>query len=239
VTDLKMRGYVSVPILCADGSAFGTLCGLDRSPVGATPQQIAWLRILAGFVGFQLERERLERQLSRQALHDPLTSLPNRLQLMQRLSRPRRRVARREGAVALLFLDLDNFKRVNDTLGHDAGDALLIAMAGRLLACVRDDDMVVRLGGDELVVLGEHVERVEDAVTLAERILATFRAPFDLGGREARTTPSIGIALSDPDQEHDDLTHLLTRADHAMYRAKAAGKGRYAVYDPALDGGPP
>jgi diguanylate cyclase (GGDEF)-like protein len=233
-----MRAYVSVPILHPDGTAFGTLCGLDRSPIGATHQQVAWLRILAGLVGFQFERERLEQQLARQALHDPLTSLPNRLQLMQRLSQPRRRVTRREGAVALLFLDLDNFKRVNDTLGHDAGDQLLIAVAARLRACVRDDDMVVRLGGDELVVLAEHVERVEDAITLANRILAAFQPSFDLNGQEARTTPSIGIALSDTDREYADLQHLLTQADHAMYRAKAAGKGRYAVYDPALDDSP-
>lgn len=99
----------------------------------------------------------------------------------------------------------------------------------------RDDDMVVRLGGDELVVLAEHVERAEDAETLANRILAAFQPPFDLNGQEARATPSIGIALGTPDHERDDLEHLLIQADRAMYRAKLAGKGRYAVYDPTLD----
>jgi diguanylate cyclase (GGDEF)-like protein len=237
VVDPQMRPYVSVPILHPDGSPFGTLCGLDRSPMGASDQEIAWLRILASLVGFQLERERLEKRLAQQALHDPLTLLPNRLQLMQRLTRPRRRAARREGAVAVLFLDLDNFKRVNDTLGHEAGDQLLIGVASRLRACVRDEDMVARLGGDEMVVVAEHVERIEDAITLAERILRAIAPPFDLGGGAiARTTPSIGIALSDPNREDDDLSTLLQQADHAMYRAKAAGKGRYAVFDPALDG---
>lgn len=232
-----MRAYVSVPILKADGSPFGTLCGLDRTPMGVSTQQIAWLRILGSLVGFQFERDRLSAQLAHQALHDPLTTLPNRAMLMQRLTRPRRRAARGDGSVALLFLDLDNFKRINDTLGHSAGDRVLITAAARLRACVRDDDLVVRLGGDELVVLAENVERIEDAVTLARRILDAFQPAVDLGDAEARTTPSIGIALSDaPGASHGDLVSLLGQADRAMYRAKAAGKGRYAVYDPALDG---
>jgi diguanylate cyclase (GGDEF)-like protein len=234
VCELGARGYVSVPILHGDGSMFGMLCGLDLSPRDVSPEELCWLRILAGLVGFQLERERLEARLAYQASHDALTALANRAYFMERLERVERRAPRDSDIVALLFVDLDNFKSVNDQLGHAVGDRLLIAVADRLRACVRSDDLVARVGGDEMVILAENVESEAVAVALAERILESLAAPYDLGGVMVSAPPSIGVALSDPLRVDECLTGLLRSADLAMYRAKAAGKGTYALYDPSM-----
>jgi diguanylate cyclase (GGDEF)-like protein len=226
------HAYVSVPILTADGAAVGTLCGLDRSPRGASPEEVAWLRILASLVGFQIERARFESQLAHQASHDPLTELPNRVGLLEHWAGAERRAERSGNAVALLFLDLDDFKRVNDTLGHAAGDHLLRAVAERLRSCVRADDLVVRHGGDEFIILAEKVEKPQDAIVLAERVLQAFRLPFDVWGESISTAPSIGIALSEQRPDSVELEHLLHAADLAMYEAKRSGKGCYKVYEP-------
>lgn len=232
--ELGLRGYVSVPILQTDGTVFGTLCGADLGVRQASPDEVAWLRILASLVGFQIERDRLETRLSHLALHDPLTSLPNRAHLMDRLARINVQAPRPGGDAALLFLDLDNFKRVNDTLGHEAGDDLLKAVADRLRSCVRGGDLVARLGGDEFVVLLDRISSHELAVQLAERILAALSRPYRLGDHDVVATPSIGIALSDQVSAQGDVETLMRAADQAMYRAKSAGKGTYAVYDPEI-----
>lgn len=166
---------------------------------------------------------------------DALTSLPNRVLLLERLQRCIDRDRREEdGRFALLYLDLDNFKIVNDSLGHDAGDRLLVAFARRLEGCVRHADSVVsRLGGDEFAVLLERVHKQEDATHVAERIIESVAVPFALGGsREVFTAASIGISMgSDRCRE---AIELLQEADTAMYQAKSLGKSRYCVYDPVM-----
>jgi diguanylate cyclase (GGDEF)-like protein len=162
------------------------------------------------------------------ALHDPLTALPNRSLLRDRLEQALRRSQRHHTKVALLFLDLDGFKRVNDSLGHDAGDALLHTVAGRLHACIRDVDTLARLGGDEFAFLLEDLEDEGPAYEVADRIHAALSLPFDIGFREISVTASIGIALSE--SAEDGVQELLRNADLAMYQAKSAGKSRHVRF---------
>ena len=161
--------------------------------------------------------------LERQALRDPLTRLPNRLLLMDRTRQALARLHRGGGVVALLFIDLDRFKAVNDNFGHDVGDRLLIAVAERLAEMMRDSDTVARLGGDEFVILGEEIETDAEALALAERVLQTLKEPFLVGPVEVSMPASVGVSVShDPDTDPESM---LREADVAMYRAKGAGGG--------------
>jgi diguanylate cyclase (GGDEF)-like protein/PAS domain S-box-containing protein len=174
-----------------------------------------------------------EEQLLRDALHDGLTGLPNRALFLDRLERSITRIGRDPAHhFAALFIDLDRFKVVNDSLGHVAGDQLLMAFAGRLIACLRPSDTVARLGGDEFTVLLEDPHAPDDAIGVAERILATLKEPFSLDGHEIFVTASIGIAYSSAGYTRPQ--DVLRDADTAMYRAKAQGKSRYQVFDTAM-----
>jgi diguanylate cyclase (GGDEF)-like protein/PAS domain S-box-containing protein len=178
------------------------------------------------------ERKAFEQQLTQQAFYDGLTGLPNRVLLRDRLELALVRAARRKDAVGLLFLDLDNFKLINDSLGHQVGDQMLKEAAVRLRACVRGQDTVARLGGDEFVVLLEFLSGEEDALLVAKAIAHQFSRPFNLDDREIVVTVSVGIAVSTGGQEHAD--NLLRNADVAMYRAKSDGRARYVVFDPSM-----
>jgi len=170
--------------------------------------------------------------LERQALHDPLTRLPNRLLLMDRARQALARVHRSNGAVAMLFVDLDKFKAVNDNLGHDTGDRLLVAISERLAALMRDSDTVARLGGDEFVILAEDVEGEEEALTLGARVLDALEEPIPVGVAEVSMLASVGIAVArDGDA---DPQSMLREADLAMYRAKGEGGRRLALFDEGL-----
>jgi diguanylate cyclase (GGDEF)-like protein/PAS domain S-box-containing protein len=176
------------------------------------------------------DRKQAEQRLQHDAMHDALTGLPNRVLFLDRLDQAIRRAQRAEpaAAAAVLFLDLDRFKLVNDSLGHQVGDRLLIAVARRLESAVRPPDTVARLGGDEFTVLLDGVSDVHEAAAVAERVQHTLRIPFDIDDRELHVDASIGIALADADAAPDTV---LRDADVAMYRAKAEGKGRHAVFD--------
>jgi diguanylate cyclase (GGDEF)-like protein/PAS domain S-box-containing protein len=179
------------------------------------------------------ERKALVEQLSHQAFHDPLTGLPNRVLFMDRLERALTRADRRGSMVAVLFTDLDNFKLINDSLGHKAGDQLLVAVAERLKACLRPEDTAARLGGDEFTILVEDIASVGEVVQIAERIAEILRPPFALGEQEVFATVSTGIALNSSAQEQ--AADLLRHADLAMYRAKRRGRARYEVFEPSMD----
>ena len=178
------------------------------------------------------ERKSLEEQLTHQALHDPLTNIANRALFQNRVDHALAKLPRSNQQLAVLFLDLDNFKAVNDSLGHAAGDKLLISVAERLQDCLRTTDTPARLGGDEFAVLCESVHRVEEAVMIAERILSVFRQPFMIDGKETYVGTSIGIAASSEDAMSSEA--LLRNADLAMYLAKSEGKGTYVVFEPKM-----
>ena len=171
------------------------------------------------------ERRRLEEQLIHQAFHDPLTGLANRALFRDRVSHALALAQRRGNPVTVLFLDLDDFKTVNDSLGHAEGDRLLIAAAERFLACARSADTVARLGGDEFAIL---IEGGDGREGLPERLSTAMAHPFALSGNQVRVTASIGVASASGDDTADDL---LRNADVAMYAAKRHGKGRAATYE--------
>jgi diguanylate cyclase (GGDEF)-like protein len=175
-----------------------------------------------------IARKHAELRLTRMALRDPLTGLANRLLLHERLERACLRAHRDERSFGILFVDLDGFKLVNDSLGHDLGDHLLRAVARRLESLVRRVDTVARWGGDEFVVLVEGFNRSADAALIAEKALTTLVQPFEIRGHELHIGASIGISLYPEDTT--DLEALVRYADHAMYRAKHAGCNRFRFH---------
>ena len=180
------------------------------------------------------ERRALEDRLKHQAFHDPLTHLANRVLVRYRLEHALQKRAQHTDSVAVIFIDLDNFKYINDSLGHSAGDELLVALAGRLRASLRAGDTPARFGGDEFVILLEDVDTPRYAISVAERVLEAMREPFLIDGREVFTTPSIGIAFSGEGRSHAD--ELLRHADSAMYEAKRRGKACFAIYEASMSG---
>ncbi|MEZ4570049.1 MAG: EAL domain-containing protein [Thermomicrobiales bacterium] len=178
------------------------------------------------------ERKQLESELRFQALHDTLTELPNRMLFFERIEHARKRARRSDDGFAILFLDLDNFKVVNDSLGHTVGDQLLVAVAERLESLVRAEDTVARFGGDEFAILLEGVRNSRDVVQVAKDLLAAFQSPFSIGRREIFVPPSIGIVVAGNDER--DPETLVRDADTAMYRAKRRGRARYELFEPAL-----
>ena len=172
---------------------------------------------------------RYEMQLAHQAFHDDLTGLPNRALFLNRLTQAVAELGRNRRPLALMFLDLDHFKVINDSLGHDIGDQLLVQVAARLKKCLRPGDTAARFGGDEFTLLLENLSDEYDAVRAAERLADYLKAPFTLGGHEVEISSSIGIVQSHSNQ--DRAEDLLRQADVAMYRAKGAGRARYEIFD--------
>ncbi len=188
---------------------------------------------IAGCQSDITERKLVEDRLEHNAFHDSLTGLPNRALLLDRLGQAVARAKRRADCrFGVLFLDIDGFKFVNDSLGHQTGDQLLIAISRRLERCLRDGDTVARLGGDEFIVLMNDVADTRDVLGLAERVLECLQAPFALDGHDLLVTASIGIALAATTVASAE--EVVRNADIAMYRAKSQGKSRYAVFDEAM-----
>jgi diguanylate cyclase (GGDEF)-like protein len=188
-------------------------------------------------VRYAIERKRAEVALAHQALHDALTGLPNRALFLDRLKLALARSERRHSSVAVLFLDLDRFKLINDSLGHEAGDRVLVDVGARLASALRPGDTVARFGGDEFTALCEDVPSERAVLTIAERMAAAVGMPFALDGDEADTflTASIGIAMAEGDARDEALAESLVRdADAAMYRAKERGKSRVELFDARL-----
>jgi len=221
----------------AEGQVFRSECRFRR-PRGLT----TWVFVqaepafdnrqeLSGYIGSVTdisERKRNEEEIRRIAYYDALTKLPNRAFFLEQLRRTLAAAKRNQRRSALLFCDLDNFKDVNDSLGHDKGDLLLQGIAERLSACIRQGDTLSRLGGDEFVLLLPVVTSDRDAVMVARKIKDQLAVPFDLDGQEVYTTPSIGIAFY-PD-DGDTVSTLLKHADMAMYAAKTKGRNRYQFF---------
>lgn len=187
----------------------------------------------AGIAQDITEQKQQEERIQHLAYHDALTGLPNRMLVMDRLARGLAVAQRQHRQLAMLFLDLDRFKTINDTLGHLSGDSLLRQVARRLLSSLREQDTVARLGGDEFLVLLEHVTDIGDVAHVANKILAALAQPFDLGEHELHVTVSIGVSLYPRDAQ--DAESLLKYADTALYKAKDAGRNTYRFFSPEMD----
>ncbi|HEU4975652.1 MAG TPA: GGDEF domain-containing protein [Baekduia sp.] len=217
------RHWLLVPLLGPDGARRGMIWADD--PVDRllpSRPKLQALRLFAGQSSAALENARDYEATAHLAHHDGLTGLANRATLSQRLEHALRRVRRSDSSVAVLFIDLDNFKQINDERGHHAGDALLRTVAARIDADLRPGDTVARFGGDEFVVLCEDVAGPEDAMEVAERLRGSLAREVPLSGGAIHVTASIGVAL--PDRPDRGAEELLEAADRAMYEAKAAGR---------------
>lgn len=208
---------------CKDGSCYPKFLSISaiRDEQGATTHY-------CGFFYDISERKTIEEKLDRLAHFDSLTGLPNRALLQERLDQAVSQALRSGVKVALLYLDLDHFKQVNDSEGHQAGDELLVQVAQRLARCVRSHDTVARIGGDEFVILLPDVHEMESVGRVAEKIIEVFALPFLVVDREHAVTPSIGISIY-PD-DHYALDVLLHNADRAMYQAKRDGRNNFMFY---------
>ena len=210
------------PLLLWIGAGDELLLGAERA---LAEEEMSFARAVANTLATALARLRGEERMRHEALHDPLTGLANRTLLRDRLEHALARSQREGSATAVLFIDLDRFKQLNDAYGHAAGDAALTELGRRLRMAVRPGDTVARLGGDEFVVVCEEVDE-ETALAVGRRLQDAIRLPFTAGKAEHRLSASIGIALG-----HADPDALLGNADAATYRAKAAGRGRVELLD--------
>jgi diguanylate cyclase (GGDEF)-like protein len=220
---------VPIIVLCDQASEAAGLQSLEAGAQDHLLKSELDPTLLSRAVRYAIQRKRSEVELAHQALHDPLTGLPNRALFLDRLSVALDRCRRASTSVAVLFLDVDSFKQINDSLGHAAGDQVLVALAERLHEMLRPMDTVARFGGDEFTLLFEDLESEREAVLIAERISRSASIPVSLGESETSITVSLGIAIvqgpvSSPDQ-------LIRDADTAMYRAKELGGARLELFD--------
>jgi diguanylate cyclase (GGDEF)-like protein/PAS domain S-box-containing protein len=223
-----LQGAVTGEIEGRDG-AWGVISLAAAAEPRFADADADFVQALANILADALQQRASEDDIRYQALHDPLTGLPNRVLFMDRLGHA---LSRRGADVAVVLLDIDNFKLVNDSLGHGAGDELLMEIAPRLAGALRPGDTIARLGGDEFVVLLEQIPDESAAARVAERMVAVFELPFELSAGEHFAKASLGIALA---SDSDRLPANLVRdADAAMYQAKSRGRGRFEVFDRAM-----
>lgn len=196
--------------------------------LSASEMMLKGQRYFVGIVRDVTERKQVERKITHLAHHDYLTGLPNRALFLDHLERALPLARRGHYKVAILFLDLDGFKRVNDTMGHDAGDLLLKEVSARLKSIIRNSDTVARIGGDEFTFVLNNIGEDENASVVAQKIIHALSAPVDLKGRQCHIGGSIGISIYPDDSKNFDT--LLTQADEAMYLAKQSGKNTFKFY---------
>ncbi|MGH2889532.1 MAG: sensor domain-containing protein [Solirubrobacteraceae bacterium] len=233
LTDRGARCGLTV-VIVGRGAPFGALGCHSLTDREIKQGDVDFVQSLANVLGDVVERELTNDDIRHRALHDPLTALPNRTLFLDRLQQATERLRRHQDSLtAILALDLDRFKLVNDSLGHAVGDELLAAIAPRLRQAVRSSDTVARFGGDEFGILLEDIGGEHEAIEMAQRIASVFTRPFVLAGNEHFVTTSIGIALAAGGELADDL---MRDADAAMHRAKERGRARYELFDERLRG---
>lgn len=237
---LGIGRFIGVNLVTPAGEGVALFCAFDSSARSWAADEIELFQQVAASAITELELQRhsveaarVERQHRHDALHDPLTGLPNRVCFVERLNHTADRAKRHRGSqFAVVFIDLDNFKAVNDSHGHLTGDELLIEVARRLSGCVRGSDTLARLGGDEFAVLVEDLTEVSDVAVVAGRLQGAMTPPVTLGDVELFTSASMGIAVDTGTSESPQ--HLLRSADLALYRAKERGRARFQMFDPAM-----
>ena len=227
------QGMQSAAITLIKGKKepFGVLGAGSRELHGFTQEDVDFMQAIANVLANAVERRRTEERTQHEALHDGLTGLPNRNLFLDRLRHALSAGARRETAIAVLFLDLDQFKLVNDSLGHEAGDELLAAVAPRIEQALRPGDTVARFGGDEFAVLADDVGDEHGATRIAERIAEALARPFILREREHFVSASIGISIGTGAEPPEAL---IRDADSALYRSKEHGRGGYEIFDEVM-----
>ena len=226
-----LHAAVVIPVVA--GAQPVALEFLSRASIGVDLEIEGFMRSIASQLAQYLRRKQAETALRHSANHDALTGLASRPLLHERLAHAIQLAARRQSKVAVLFMDLDHFKHINDSLGHSAGDVLLRACADRLRESVRESDTVARFGGDEFVLVLEGLNSAADVIAPLTKVLSRFRLPFEVNGRELPTTACIGISVFPDDGQ--DVETLLMNADAAMYRAKENGPGNHHFYSAQMD----
>jgi len=234
---LRAFGAASSLAVPIDGKdrPFGVLDLHAAAPDRFSVKDVPFVQAAANVLADAIERHAADQALRHRVLHDSLTGLPNRLSFGDGLGDALKRAAASGSPIGILFLDLDHFKLINDSLGHHAGDALLRAVAPRLRSHLRPGDVVARFGGDEFGILIDRLADEEEALAIADRVAAAFAQPFSIDGVEHFVTASIGIAVARPEQQRAASAELLIRdADAAMYRAKEGGRARCVLFDAAM-----
>ncbi|HEB78120.1 MAG TPA: EAL domain-containing protein, partial [Methylothermaceae bacterium] len=234
--ELRIESYAGTPLYDGSGQVIGVLAVCDTKPLTEQEELIPVLRMMAVRASTELQRRQAEREIQQLAFYDPLTQLPNRRLFLERLEQEVSAASRRGNWGGVMFLDLDNFKHLNDAWGHQVGDELLIQVARRLRQHLRTEDTVARLGGDEFVILlpglGNDEETAANHIrTVAQKLKEQITKVFELGERSYHTSVSIGITLF---RGQETVEVLLKQADAAMYRAKAAGRNAIRFYHPAM-----
>ncbi|MDA0164055.1 EAL domain-containing protein [Solirubrobacter ginsenosidimutans] len=234
VLEAGMRRGLSAPVRSTRGDGGAAVLIVHRTALRSEfgPADVRFVEAVANVLASALERAHAEAEVRSRALHDPLTGLANRAFLDAHIPQALAAAEREGEEVALLLMDLDRFKVVNDTLGHGAGDELLRVVAQRLRENVRGGDVVARFGGDEFVVACDRASSVLTVAALAERLIRELERPILVGGRELFVSASVGIVVADA--HHANADSLLRDADVAMYRAKESGGGRYEIFDADL-----
>ncbi len=237
LTTMNIEAYIGTPLFDSQNKPLGVQSAMFKHPVKNPSFTESVLRIFAARTSAEIERAHNEEQIKHMAYHDSLTKLPNRELLLDRLNQSLSHAKRIDNHLAVLMIDLDHFKSINDTLGHPVGDELLINVGQRLHECIRNEDTVARIGGDEFIILltdlGDQDSALKHTTHIAEKICMQLMPSYEISDNNLTVTPSIGIALFPDDGDNPEL--LIKHADTAMYQAKEQGRNNYQFFSSTMN----